>query len=89
MEFHSFQGGDNQEITTLGEHLEKSVTIGHERKLDFGNIPVPKDINELVMHLREIFSSDTVNVDYVNQLLKNYKSNPKDWRKYAKYDPHK
>jgi len=80
------ESSNNQEIKSLGERMEKSVTIG---KLDFDNIPVPKDLSELTAHLRQIFSSDTVNVDYVIKLLQNYKSNPKDWRKYAKYDPHK
>jgi cysteine dioxygenase len=80
------ENSKTQEIKSLGDILEKSMAIG---KLDFDNIPVPKDLSELVAHLRHIFSSDTVNVDYVSKLLKNYKSNPKDWRKYAKYDPHK
>ena len=80
------ENSNSQEIKSLGDRLEESMTVG---KLDFNNIPVPKDMSELVTHLRQIFSSDTVNVDYVTQLLQNYKSKPKDWRKYAKYDPHK
>ena len=78
-----------QEIKSLGDQLEKSTTISHEKKLDYNNIPVPKDLNELVENLREIFSVDTVDVDYVTKLLQSYKSNPKEWRKYVKYDPHK
>lgn len=58
-------------------------------KLDHNNIPVPQDLTQLVRILRVIFDKDVVDVDYVTQLLKNYKSNPRDWRKYAKYDPHK
>lgn len=61
----------------------------NDLKLDHNNVPVPQDLTELARILRVIFNKDVVDVDYVNQLLKNYKSNPRDWRKYAKYDPHK
>ena len=40
-----------------------------------------------ILHI--LFAEDTVNVEYVKRIIENYKSNPKDWRKYAKYDPHK
>jgi len=76
-------------VQSLGEQLEKSTLMKQEKKLDFTNIPVPKDLKELVSILREVFSDRTVNVEYVTQILKNYKSNPRDWRQYAKYDPHK
>lgn len=68
---------------------ENEKIIDHQSKLDFKNVPVPKDLNELVDMLREIFSNELVNVEYVSQLVSNYKSNPKDWRQYAKYDPHR
>ncbi len=77
---------NNYEIKCLAEKIEESLTVD---KVDFDNVPVPKNMTELIAHLQKIFSSDTVNVDYVTKLLQNYKSNPKDWRKYAKYDPHK
>ena len=64
--------------------------ISHEMyKFDVENAPVPKDLNELCQILHKIFDRDTVNVEYVKRIIENYKSNPKDWRKYAKYDPHK
>lgn len=63
--------------------------IAHDSKVDLDNVPVPKDLKELVSIIRKVFSNDIVNVDYVKTLLENYKSNPKDWRHYAKYDPHK
>lgn len=71
---------------TLAEH---HAIVEHQSKLDFTNIPVPKDLNELVLMLREVFSHEFVNVEYTTKLIENYKSNPKDWRQYAKYDPHK
>lgn len=58
-------------------------------KLDAENAPVPKDLNQLCQILHRVFAQDTVNVEYVKGIIENYKSNPKDWRKYAKYDPHK
>ena len=64
-------------------------TSNHDFKLDLNNVPVPKDLKELLSMLSDIFARDTVNVDYVKELMSNYKSNPRDWRQYAKYDPHK
>jgi hypothetical protein len=58
-------------------------------KLDAENAPIPKDLPELCQILHIIFAKDTVNVEYVKRIIENYKSNPKEWRKYAKYDPHK
>ena len=77
-----------------GTHVELTSTMcdqikAHEAKLNTEQIPVPKDLKELVSILREVFSHDYVNVDYVKQVMENYKSNAKDWRQYAKYDPHK
>ena len=70
--------------------LEDNEKIAaHEAKFDFDNIPVPKDLKELCAMLHEIFDRDMINVEYVTKLIENYNSNPKDWRQYAKYDPHK
>ena len=55
-------------------------------KLDAENAPVPKDLPELCQILHIIFAEDTVNVEYVKRIIENYKSNPKDWRKYATRD---
>ena len=42
-----------------------------------------------VERLLEIFESDSVNVDEVEDLLLAYKSDPKDWQKFAKFDKYK
>ena len=68
---------------------ENERIINHQSKLDFDNVPVPKDLKELCSLLHKVFDNDLVNVEYVKKLMLNYKSNPKDWRQYAKYDPHK
>jgi len=49
----------------------------------------PKDLDELITELREIFSHDRVNIEYVQALLESYKSNPKDWKRFAKFDLHR
>jgi len=46
-------------------------------------------LTDLIHRLREIFSSDRVNVEYVSELLASYKSNPAEWKQYAKFDPFK
>ncbi|KAJ0170145.1 hypothetical protein K1T71_014073 [Dendrolimus kikuchii] len=43
-------------------------------------------LEKLVEELRTVFSKDHVNVQDVQNLMAGYKSDPKDWRKYAKYD---
>lgn len=43
----------------------------------------------LIEKLLEIFESESVNVEEVEELMKAYKSDPKDWKKYAKFDRYK
>ena len=43
----------------------------------------------LIERLLEIFASDSVNTDEVDALLASYKSDPKDWKKFAKFDKYK
>ena len=49
----------------------------------------PKTLDELCIELRKVFDKvsdkDRVNVEYVKALLSSYRSNPRDWRKYANY----
>lgn len=60
-----------------------------ERYTDEKLVVPPKDLDELIAELREIFAHDRVNIEYVQALLESYKSNPKDWRKFAKFDQHR
>lgn len=48
--------------------------------------PAVLTLTDLIKELHSAFASDTVNVEYVHQLMTNYKSNPTEWRKYAKFD---
>ncbi|XP_059481214.1 cysteine dioxygenase type 1 [Neocloeon triangulifer] len=36
--------------------------------------------------LRELFSQDSVNVEQVRELMLAYRSDPREWKKYAKFD---
>jgi cysteine dioxygenase len=71
---------------TIYEHQK---IVEHQTKMNIEQVPVPKDLKELCAILHEVFSHDYVNVEYVSKLIENYRSNAKDWRQYAKYDPHK
>jgi len=49
-------------------------------------MPVIATLEDLIRELRVVFEADAVNVETVHQLMSMYKSNPADWRKYAKFD---
>ncbi|XP_029646075.1 cysteine dioxygenase type 1 [Octopus sinensis] len=46
-------------------------------------------LDDLCKELREVFDSDRVNIEEVKSLMESYKSNPKEWRKFAKFDQHR
>jgi cysteine dioxygenase len=56
---------------------------------DEKRVPVIESLQQLTEHLGQVFNSDKVNVDYVKAVLAAYKSNPKDWKTYAKFDKHR
>ena len=43
----------------------------------------------LTRDIREAFSSDHVDVDHMKKLMAAYTSNERDWKRFAKFDPHK
>ncbi|KAF8353694.1 cdo-1 [Pristionchus pacificus] len=47
------------------------------------------NLSELIGNLREIFTTDKVDVDEVRRVMESYKSNPEDWRMFAKFDENK
>uniref|UniRef100_A0A023F851 Cysteine dioxygenase n=1 Tax=Triatoma infestans TaxID=30076 RepID=A0A023F851_TRIIF len=51
--------------------------------MEVGKITTLEDVLEC---LRDAFSGDKVNVDHVMNILEAYKSNPQEWRRYAKFD---
>lgn len=44
---------------------------------------------ELKTGIREAFSSDRVDIDYVKRLMLSYQSNKEDWERFVYIDPHR
>ncbi|KAL7735620.1 hypothetical protein ACLKA6_002510 [Drosophila palustris] len=55
-----------------------------EKPLKYG--PVIETLPDLISALHREFETNYVNIEMVNHLMLSYKSNPKEWRKYAKFD---
>lgn len=70
-------------------HPGGQSSYDREDYVDEKLIVPPKNLEELIGELRRIFDHDRVNVEYVKALLSSYRSNPRDWKKYAKFDPHR
>lgn len=66
--------------------LTKTFT-GIEKPLK--NAKTIDNLQDLVAELHRVFESDDVNIEYVNHLLLSYKSNPVEWKKFAKFDRYK
>ncbi|XP_065369590.1 cysteine dioxygenase type 1 [Calliphora vicina] len=60
---------------------------GIEKPLKYG--PTIETLNDLVAALHQEFSTNYVNIEMVNHLMLSYKSNPKEWQKFAKFDRYK
>lgn len=58
--------------------------IGLEKPLK--NAQTVDTLPELIQELHNVFDQDSVNIEYVNHLLMGYKSNPSEWKKFAKFD---
>ena len=52
-------------------------------------IPMLADLNDLVQELGRLFQEDHIDVEYVQEVMLAYRSNPKDWKKYAFFDRHR
>ena len=44
---------------------------------------------EMIERLHEVFDSEVVNIEEVENILASYKSRSIDWKKYAKFDKYK
>lgn len=77
----------NDNIIPHGEMSD----LERNRKISFAKVTsnTPKTLDELISVLRQVFDKNDVNVDVVNELMNNYKSNPSEWQKYANFDPHR
>lgn len=50
------------------------------------NAMIPETLDDLIVELHKVFEADHVNIDYVHHLMMSYKSNPSEWKKFAKFD---
>jgi hypothetical protein len=70
---------------------EGSTTTAHQVLID---PPSPKmyhkntslTFDQLRVRLHELFSQDAVNVEEVQNLMNSYRSDPREWKTYAKFD---
>ncbi|XP_059847627.1 cysteine dioxygenase type 1-like isoform X2 [Hypanus sabinus] len=78
---------------SIRRDLPKSVHRENENQvnssMDQSNLKTPETLEDLIKQLHDVFSSDKVNVEDLRELMESYKSNPADWRKYAKFDSHR
>jgi len=51
--------------------------------------PHAETLDQLIRLLHEAFAGDEVDKDYVQELMESYKSNPLEWKKFAKFDRYK
>ncbi|KAK4885858.1 hypothetical protein RN001_002129 [Aquatica leii] len=68
------------------EAYAKTLSLTDDRMLEQGALPAIISLNDLVKELRLVFESNSVNIELVHYLMASYKSNPTDWKKYAKFD---
>ncbi|XP_027223508.1 cysteine dioxygenase type 1 [Penaeus vannamei] len=57
--------------------------------MEVTQLPQVATLDDLIQELHRVFDSDEVNVEYVHNLLASYKSNPLEWKKFAKFDRYK
>jgi len=53
------------------------------------DVPLIDSLDQLIVELHKAFETDTADVDQIKSVLEAYKSNPKDWKKFAFFDPHR
>lgn len=49
----------------------------------------PETLDDLIKVLHQIFESDNVNVEEVQNIMEAYDSNPQEWMKFAKFDQYR
>ena len=69
------------------EEMDKDV-VNDKMTSDSGCPPI-NSLDELIMEIKRIFEKDDVDIDYVKYVLNSYKSNPKDWKRFAIFDQHR
>lgn len=77
------------EMENEGSRNENCDSNGNITKIGRKIPSKVKDLNELIQEFRDIFASNEVDIEQVQNLLYSYQSNPKDWKKFAHFDRHK
>ena len=65
----------------MSESIKQDTCTTVSKKVD--------TLQDVVDELNKVFAEDRVNVEYVKAVLSAYRSKPKDWKKFAKFDPHR
>lgn len=68
-----------RELTRNYKALEKPLKYG----------PEIDSLQDLIAALHREFDTDYVDIEMVNHIMLSYKSNPAEWRKFAKFDRYK
>jgi len=83
-------GHTGKEIVEEQEKYLREATQyfrGIDKPLRLG--PTINTLQELIGALHKEFDSNYVNIEMVNHIMLTYKSNPKEWQKFAKWDRYK
>lgn len=77
---------NNNNISSHEQYLREltKTFMGIEKPLK--NATTVNSLADLCTELHRVFDSDNINIEYVNHLMLSYKSNPSDWKKFAKFD---
>ncbi|KAL1453847.1 hypothetical protein WDU94_010157 [Cyamophila willieti] len=74
---------------TNNNEIMSDETSYFKRTQSVNKVNPISNLNHLIEELHRVFKEDHVNVDYVEMVMKAYKSNPREWKKYAKFDKFK
>lgn len=76
-----------KEMKVCSIHSESSINIESDCcSKKRSSVAEVKTLQDLILKLHEIFEKDEVDIDYVMDVMRSYKSNPQEWKKYAKFD---
>lgn len=57
--------------------------------MDQTEVVKPETLDDLIKILHNIFESDCINVEEVQNIMESYESKPQEWMKYAKFDQYR
>lgn len=76
-----------QKYNVVEDAYQKHTSVEFKLQKYLGSsLPVVNTLDDLIKELHKVFEGDSVNIELVSYLMKSYKSSPKEWKKYAKFD---